>query len=239
VHEAGIVHRDLKPENLFCVAAEKPVLKLLDFGIAQHGPTSFPHREVADVVPETLLIGTPSYMSPERILDLPDIDQRSDIWSLGVVLHELITARRMFGTKDPTETCARVLRHRFELEADPTVLPPTLRRVVARCLARQPRHRYQNVDELAEALRSAVAQPESTRGSHTGKFQRHVRDDAESCPAELAIREPSVRFDSPTAERWRCIGSALSFAVTALLVLVAILALMAALTGCTVAGLAS
>jgi serine/threonine-protein kinase len=238
VHAAGIVHRDIKPENLFCVMGERPTLKLLDFGIAQYGPESFPHREVAGYAPEALLIGTPAYMAPERIQDLPAIDQRSDIWSLGVVLHELITARRLFGTKDPTETCARVLRHRFELEADPTVLPPSLRWVIARCLARQPRHRYENVQELADALRAAIAQPERTRGTYTGKFQRHATS-AEPSSGTPAAKGPAKRLPSLDSERWRVIGSALSFAALALLVLVAALALFSALTGRSAADLAN
>jgi serine/threonine-protein kinase len=171
-HEAGITHRDLKPENLFAVEGTEPTLKLLDFGIAQHGPQSFPYREVAASDPELQLMGTPAYMAPERIRDLPTTDHRSDIWSLGVVLHELLTGHALFGRDDVADTCARVVRHRFELETDRSILPTPLRVIVARCLARAPEHRYQSVQELVAALASVSVLPVSSRGLMTGKFPR-------------------------------------------------------------------
>jgi serine/threonine protein kinase len=151
-----------------------PGLKLIDFGISQHGPESFPYRDVADSEPETQLMGTPAYMAPERILDLPTTDQRSDIWSLGVVLHEPLTAHSLFGREDIVATCTSVVRHRFELEANGAVLPSALRIVVARCLARHPAHRFQGVQELAHALRNAITLPERSWGLLTGKFHRPV-----------------------------------------------------------------
>ena len=172
-HASGIIHRDVKPENLFALrGGSSPQLKLLDFGIAQHGPESFPYREIAEQSLEGPLLGTPAYMSPERIQESPSDDQRSDIWSLGVVLHELVTGRALFGRGDQAETCERVLSHSFELETNYEVLPPPLRAVIARCLARRPADRYQSVEELAAALRRNVALPESWRGTLTGKFSR-------------------------------------------------------------------
>jgi serine/threonine-protein kinase len=175
-HAAGIIHRDIKPENLFALAgSSQRRLKLLDFGISRHGPDSFPHREVAAANDASgPLLGTPAYMAPERILDLPSQDARSDIWSLGVVLHELLTQRSLFERADVTETCARVVKHRFELEGDPNLLPPPLRGVIARCLARRVVDRFQSVQELAAALHHAHPTPHSARGFQTGKYQRQA-----------------------------------------------------------------
>jgi len=164
-HASGITHRDLKPENLFAVrdfcgdtphpfcgdtphpaaGGAAPLLKLLDFGIAQHGPESFPYREIAVEDAEGPLLGTPAYMSPERIQDKPT-DQRSDIWSLGVVLHELITGRVPFSHHDRSnlqrgeeaDLCDRIVSHSFELEHNRALLPSPLRAVIHRCLQRNP-----------------------------------------------------------------------------------------------------
>jgi eukaryotic-like serine/threonine-protein kinase len=193
-HAAGIIHRDIKPENLFAVAGgAQPLLKLLDFGISQHGPESFPYRDVAAANDAAApLLGTPAYMAPECILERPNVDQRSDIWSLGVVLHELLTQRSLFERPGVSETCTRVVNHRFELESDRSLLPPPLRAVIARCLARRVIDRYQSVDELAAALRNAV-QSESSRGFLTGRYQRLPQPAA---PARLAAAVRAC-FEAP------------------------------------------
>jgi eukaryotic-like serine/threonine-protein kinase len=206
-HAAGITHRDIKPENLFAVAGgSAPQLKLLDFGIAQHGPESFPYRDVATANDAGgPLLGTPAYMAPERILDLPNTDQRSDIWSLGVVLHELLTGRSLFAREDVAETCARVVNHRFELEGDRSRLPLSLRGVIARCLARRLVDRFQSVRELAEALRKASVTPERSRGYLTGKYHRQAALSAVAAPAVTPAVTPAM---SSPAQRPRSAATA-------------------------------
>jgi serine/threonine protein kinase len=203
-HARGITHRDLKPENLFAVRSDSaPRLKLLDFGIAQHGPESFPYREIeAEVEGEGPLLGTPAYMSPERIRELPSADQRSDVWSLGVVLHELLTGRTPFGRTslgeldrsgvertEEAEICERVVSHEFDIETDRALLPAPVRAVIQRCLARHPSERYQTVEDLAAALRRVVAMPERWRGTLTGKFSRQLL--AEEVSSAGAIAAPA------------------------------------------------
>lgn len=207
-HARGITHRDLKPENLFAVrSGSAPCLKLLDFGIAQHGPESFPYREiVAEVEGEGPLLGTPAYMSPERIRELPSADQRSDVWSLGVVLHELLTGLTPFGRSDcerqEAEICARVMSHSFALESNRALLPPPVRAVIERCLARHPAERYQSVEELAAALRRVAAMPERWRGTLTGKFSRQVLAEEGSSPYAAPPAVASTRVPRSARQRW-------------------------------------
>jgi serine/threonine-protein kinase len=221
-HASGITHRDLKPENLFAVRdvcggsphldGEAPLLKLLDFGIAQHGPESFPYREIALEDAAGPLLGTPAYMSPERIQDMPT-DQRSDIWSLGVVLHELITGRVPFSRHDRSnlqrgeeaDLCDRIVRHSFELEHNRALLPSPLRAVIHRCLQRNPVDRYSNVEELAAALRRTVAMPERWRGTQTGKFSRQLLAQELAAAAAAAPSAPPSQWTSLAHE----IGAAL------------------------------
>jgi len=173
-HAAGIVHLDVKPENFFVVAEADAKLKLLDFGISRYvSPRQLVESGSLEQCVEAQLVGTPSYMAPERLLGHSDADHRSDIWSLGVVLHELLTARSLFGTADVAETCARVVRDApVDLEPNRSVLPPAIRAIVARCLARDPEHRFQSVQELAAHLYNATTLPDRWRGFLTGVFRK-------------------------------------------------------------------
>jgi eukaryotic-like serine/threonine-protein kinase len=157
-HTSGIVHRDIKPENLFLVGEEGlPTIKLLDFGISKLALAS--DRAIdewgAESEPLTgkLICGTPFYMSPEQIRSTATVDARSDIWSLGMVLYELITATTAFRAETVTDVCTAILdqqpRSICELRPD---APPALAEVVARCLEKNPAARFANIAELAVAL---------------------------------------------------------------------------------------
>ena len=158
-HGLGIVHRDLKPGNLFLATTpEGVVLKVLDFGISKE--VGSPLRSIARR-PRTSLtssgdpVGSPYYMAPEQMRASPDIDARADIWSLGAILFELLTAQCPFEGDTLSEVCAKVLVE------DPTPLSTLangpamdLEPVIARCLAKDPKLRYQTVGEFAHALRA-------------------------------------------------------------------------------------
>jgi len=153
-HSSGITHRDIKPENLFLTQkGDMELIKLLDFGISKAALTGRVFGDELSGVEAQCLLGTPLYMSPEQIRSTAEIDHRTDVWSLGAVLYELVTARSAFVADSVRQVWTRIL------ETAPTPLavhcpeaPPSLQAVIDRCLEKNPAHRYQNVAELAIAL---------------------------------------------------------------------------------------
>ncbi|RYZ09801.1 MAG: serine/threonine protein kinase [Myxococcales bacterium] len=150
-HAIGIVHRDMKPENLF-LAEEADggfVLKVLDFGISKPPAGRRGERSLTNPFE---VVGSPTYMSPEQVRG-GNVDARTDVWALGVVLHELCTSSIFFEEESLTATFKRVL--------DPQDLPPAIaegedaarvHEIIARCLEREPERRFQDMVELAQAL---------------------------------------------------------------------------------------
>jgi eukaryotic-like serine/threonine-protein kinase len=153
-HSGGITHRDIKPENLFLTRqGDLELIKLLDFGISKAALTGKVFGDELSTSESTCLLGTPLYMSPEQIRSTAEVDHRADIWSLGAVLYELITARSAFVADSVHQVWTRIL------ETAPTPLaahcpeaPPSLQAVIDRCLEKDPARRFQNVAELAVAL---------------------------------------------------------------------------------------
>jgi eukaryotic-like serine/threonine-protein kinase len=153
-HSAGITHRDIKPENLFLTRqGDLERIKLLDFGISKATLTGKVFGDELSGVENSCLLGTPLYMSPEQIRATAEVDHRADIWSLGAVLYELITAHSAFVADSVRQVWTRIL------ETSPTPVatycpdaPPALAAVIERCLEKDPARRYQNVAELAVAL---------------------------------------------------------------------------------------
>ena len=150
-HTMGIIHRDLKPANLFLVRRRDgtSAIKVLDFGISK-AMQSLGEQTVT--VAGTVL-GSPSYMSPEQIAAARDLDGRTDIWSLGVILYQLTTGKVPFPAQGLTELCALVLqtapRRPSELRPD---LPIGLEAVILRCLEKDRANRFSTAGELAAAL---------------------------------------------------------------------------------------
>jgi len=159
-HAAGIVHRDIKPSNLFLATLPDGTkrIKLLDFGIAKLGLERSQGRRTS----VRLVMGTSQYMSPEQIRSSTRVDARSDIWSLGVVLFELLTRQLPFEAATPLATMQAILNEpppRFSsMFGD---VPDDLMRIVARCLEKDPADRYASVRDLANALRPFTATPET------------------------------------------------------------------------------
>jgi serine/threonine-protein kinase len=151
-HGLGIVHRDIKPENLFLAKHldGSRIIKLIDFGastlVRSVAPGSAsPH--------DPMVVGTPLYMAPERIRDPSSSDPRSDIWSLGALLSELLTGIPPFDADTVREVCQRVLHGEpsaIRVRRPDVSIP--LERIVIRCLEKQPEARFTDVAALAAAL---------------------------------------------------------------------------------------
>ena len=155
-HARGIVHRDIKPENLFVTfrSADWPILKVLDFGISKAALTGVIGGVDLSTHETTSLMGSPYYMSPEQLRSTKNVDRRADIWSLGVVMYELLSGELPFSTElEFTALVAAIL----ELEPPPLGairpdIPPMLEAIVHRCLEKAPEKRFQTTAELAIAL---------------------------------------------------------------------------------------
>ena len=166
-HLAGIVHRDLKPENFFLAfgPAGTTSIKLLDFGISKLSETGGANGQ--PLTTDTERFGTPSYMSPEQLHAAGKVDSRADIWSLGVVLFELLTARRPFEGDTFPQICTSIVT------APPLPLrellpdaPAALEAVILRCLEKDARSRFQDVGELAQTLALFGLEESARRGTH-------------------------------------------------------------------------
>ncbi|MEO8626978.1 MAG: protein kinase [Betaproteobacteria bacterium] len=151
-HSKGVVHRDIKPSNIVRIKGTREV-KVTDFGIAHIGNAeSTQHTKLGDV------LGTPQYMSPEQAMGMgKKADSRSDLFSVGVVLFQLLTGQRPFEADSVATLMYRIAKEEPtpipKLRAD---IPPSLRRVVDRCLKKQPEKRFQSGGELADALTAVL-----------------------------------------------------------------------------------
>jgi serine/threonine protein kinase len=149
-HSLGIVHRDLKPGNLFLTegAAGAPLVKVVDFGLAKMVKLS---AKQSSLTHTTDLVGSPAYMSPEQLHDAKEVDRRSDIWSLGVCLYELIERHLPFEGQTVPSVCLNVTSAAPRPFARPD-LPPQLAAVILRCLEKDPAARFPDVPSFAAAL---------------------------------------------------------------------------------------
>jgi serine/threonine-protein kinase len=149
-HKAGIVHRDIKPENLFVTDAGdgSDLVKVLDFGIAKLRTPN-----ASAVTGSGTAMGTFFYMSPEQVRDAGKVDERADVWALGVVLYELLTARKPFDGTDATKIMYQIVFEQPEpLGKLRPELPPELTALIEKAIRKDPSERFASVMNLAEAI---------------------------------------------------------------------------------------
>jgi len=194
-HQAGVVHRDVKPQNV--MVAKDGAVKLLDFGIA---------RTVArdmTITKTDATLGTPEYMSPEQ-LESHRVDARSDLYSLGIVLFELLTGHTPFTGDTPIGIA---MKHMSEPAPSPRSIRPEipawLERVVLKCLEKDKVRRYQTAEELAQELRRPRGDKTHRRRLATGDTV--LEDDAETSDWALVLKSPKKK------ESW-FVGMTLVFA---------------------------
>ncbi len=173
-HEQGVVHRDLKPANVKITPDD--TVKVLDFGLAKafdqgSGISGQGSEERANsptlsimATQAGMVLGTAAYMSPEQAKGA-NADQRSDVFSFGVVLYEMLTCRQPFQGDTAAEVMASVLIRDPDLTALPPNLHPRLRDVITRCLEKQPKKRWQAIGDLRVELDAIAAAPHDTTGS--------------------------------------------------------------------------
>ncbi|HEX5061892.1 MAG TPA: serine/threonine-protein kinase [Kofleriaceae bacterium] len=154
-HAMGIIHRDIKPSNFFITRRPdgSNLLKILDFGISKTP------AEVSELTGTQTVIGTPTYMAPEQMVSARSTDPRSDIWSIGVVMYQLLEGRPPF----EAETYAQLVLKVGTAAPTPlhVQLPPGLQDIVFRCLEKDPSRRIQSVGELARMLAPYASDPMS------------------------------------------------------------------------------
>jgi serine/threonine-protein kinase len=236
-HALGIVHRDLKPSNLFVAerADGSPLIKVLDFGISKWlGHARVNDDVAASMTATNMMMGSPRYMSPEQVRSSKNVDARTDIWSLGVILYELLTGCPLYPSNTMSEVLAMVVADPpTPLRAKRPDAPADLEHTILRCLEKDPARRIATVAELARSLlphapagaRVSVDRIvkilENRTGSQTISVVHHPDDASRTQPTVAAwgaAAEPSrSRRGSPVVAVFVGIGVFASLAVAVVL----------------------
>lgn len=172
-HSCGLVHRDIKPQNLMIcdLHGERDFVKVLDFGLVKQ----MDGDETRELTANMRILGTPLYMSPERIRHPADADGRADIYALGAVGFYLLTGQRLFETETEHDLTYHVLHvaPRLASKCSPFAVPIELDALIGRCLEKEPADRPQTIAEVAGALDSILVQTPWTRSQIDAWWTRH------------------------------------------------------------------
>jgi serine/threonine protein kinase len=164
-HKSGLVHRDIKPQNIMLVNIEgnEHFVKILDFGLSK-ALGKIP--DTSDLTAKGLIMGTPKYMSPEQLRGSRDVDSRSDLYSVGTFLFEMVTGLPLFAGKDTGEILVKKLRSDYSpLKNLPeNCLPPDLDALMRKALAADPRDRFESASEMKEVLVETISKMDDFPG---------------------------------------------------------------------------
>jgi Tol biopolymer transport system component/tRNA A-37 threonylcarbamoyl transferase component Bud32 len=181
-HQKGVIHRDLKPENVFITQGE--LLKILDFGLATTQETPTNSATLVRTQPG-MVMGTAHYMSPEQVRGHP-LDPRSDLFSLGIVLFEMLTGQVPFHARSPVETMNAILiEEPPDLGALVSPVPEAVEELVWRCLEKDPARRFSSARDLAFALESAA---KSVTSATPAPMRRRTTAPAAIAPTKMRMR---------------------------------------------------
>jgi Tol biopolymer transport system component/tRNA A-37 threonylcarbamoyl transferase component Bud32 len=180
-HEKGIIHRDLKPANIKITPGG--AVKILDFGLAKIVGGDGPPSDLSNASAEDgvrgagPIIGTAAYMSPEQARGLP-VDKRTDIWSFGCVLYEIVTGRVAFPGDTMSDSIAKILEREPDWSALPAATPPAIRRLLLRCLMKDPKRRLRDIGDVRieiEAIDAEVSGTSDVRQAPAGRAGAGLR----------------------------------------------------------------
>jgi serine/threonine protein kinase/Tol biopolymer transport system component len=208
-HEQGVIHRDLKPANI--KLRPDGTVKVLDFGLAKAvdpvtsiSSVSAPTITTPAMTQMGVILGTAAYMSPEQARG-KNVDKRSDIWAFGCVLYEMLTGKRAFSGDETTDVLARVIERDVDFSLVPASVPPSIRRLLRRCLEKERKNRLTDIgvarldiDEVTSHPVEEIAAPPGQTLSNTSTFERIGWAEAVIAAAAIAGTIAYARRPAPT-----------------------------------------